>query len=41
MAFKLANELIDASKESGNAIKKREQTHRMAEAKKACSHYRW
>ena len=30
MSFKLANELIDASKESGNAIKKREQTHKMA-----------
>ena len=41
MAFKLANELIDASKESGNAIKKREQTHRMAEANKAFAHFRY
>jgi small subunit ribosomal protein S7 len=41
MAFKLANEIIDASKESGNAIKKREQTHRMAEANKAFAHFRY
>ena len=41
MAFKLANELIDASKESGNAIKKREQTHKMAEAIKAFAHFRY
>ena len=41
MSFKLANELIDASKESGNAIKKREQTHRMAEANKAFAHFRY
>jgi small subunit ribosomal protein S7 len=41
MAFKLANELIDASKEGGNAIKKREQTHRMAEANKAFAHFRY
>jgi len=41
MAFKLANELIDASKEGGNAIKKREQTHKMAEANKAFAHFRY
>ena len=41
MASKLANELIDASKESGNAIKKREQTHRMAEANKSFAHFRY
>ena len=41
MADALANELIDASKESGNAIKKREQTHRMAEANKAFAHFRY
>jgi small subunit ribosomal protein S7 len=38
---KLANELIDASKQSGNSVKKREQTHRMAEANKAFSHYKY
>jgi small subunit ribosomal protein S7 len=41
MAFKLANELIDASNEGGNAIKKREQTHKMAEANKAFAHFRY
>ena len=41
MAFKLANELIDASNENGNAIRKREETHRMAEANKAFAHYRY
>ena len=41
MAMKLANELIDASKENGNAIKKREQTHKMAEANKAFAHFRY
>jgi small subunit ribosomal protein S7 len=41
MVRKLANELIDASKQSGNAVKKREQTHRMAEANKAFSHYKY
>ena len=41
MAIKLANEIIDASKESGNAIKKREQTHKMAEANKAFAHFRY
>nr|YP_009398537.1 ribosomal protein S7 [Lophocladia kuetzingii]ARW67723.1 ribosomal protein S7 [Lophocladia kuetzingii] len=41
MAIKLANEIIDASNESGNAIRKREETHRMAEANKAFAHYRY
>ncbi|MBW4626137.1 MAG: 30S ribosomal protein S7 [Brasilonema octagenarum HA4186-MV1] len=41
MASKLANELMDAANESGNAIRKREETHRMAEANKAFAHYRY
>jgi small subunit ribosomal protein S7 len=41
MATKLAGELIDASNSKGAAIKKREDTHRMAEANKAFAHYRW
>ena len=41
MAAKLAGELIDASSERGAAIKKKEDTHRMAEANKAFAHYRW
>ncbi len=41
MAAKLAGELIDASKGRGGAFKKREDTHRMAEANKAFAHYRW
>jgi len=41
MATKLAEELIDASKGQGTTIKKREDTHRMAEANKAFVHYRW
>jgi small subunit ribosomal protein S7 len=41
MAEKLASELIAASKNEGAAIKKREDTHRMAEANKAFAHYRW
>nr|YP_009257598.1 ribosomal protein S7 [Coeloseira compressa]ANH09681.1 ribosomal protein S7 [Coeloseira compressa] len=41
MASKLANEILDASNETGNAIKKREETHRMAEANKAFAHYRY
>jgi small subunit ribosomal protein S7 len=38
---KLADEIIDAANERGEAVKKREDTHRMAEANKAFSHYRW
>ena len=41
MRDKLANELIEASHNRGNAVKKKEDTHRMAEANKAFSHYRW
>jgi len=41
MAEKLAAELSDASKGQGAAIKKREDTHRMAEANRAFAHYRW
>ncbi len=41
MADKLANEIIDASNGTGATVKKREDTHRMAEANKAYAHYRW
>ncbi len=41
MAARLANELIDAANNRGAAVKKREDTHRMAEANRAFSHYRW
>ena len=41
MAEKLANELMAAYKKEGTAIKKREDTHRMAEANKAFAHFRW
>jgi len=41
MAARLANELIDAAENRGASVKKREDTHRMAEANKAFSHYRW
>ena len=41
MAVNLANEIIDASNGTGAAVKKREDTHRMAEANKAFAHYRW
>lgn len=41
MASRLANELMDASNETGSAIRKREETHRMAEANKAFAHYRY
>jgi small subunit ribosomal protein S7 len=41
MREKLASELIEASHNRGGAVKKREDTHRMAEANKAFSHYRW
>ncbi len=40
-ASKLANEIMDASNETGSAIRKREETHRMAEANKAFAHYRY
>ncbi|MEJ5299948.1 MAG: 30S ribosomal protein S7 [Thermodesulforhabdaceae bacterium] len=41
MISKLAGELLDASQNRGGAVKKREDTHRMAEANKAFAHYRW
>ena len=41
MSDKLFNELMDASQNKGSAIKKREDTHKMAEANKAFAHYRW
>jgi small subunit ribosomal protein S7 len=41
MAEKLANELMDAANNTGATIKKREDTHRMAEANRAFAHYRW
>src|SRR5262247_885995 len=41
MQEKLAGELLDASGNKGNAVKKREDTHKMAEANKAFAHYRW
>jgi small subunit ribosomal protein S7 len=40
-AQKLADELMDAAKNTGTAIRKREDTHRMAEANRAFAHYRW
>ena len=41
MKDKLANEIMDAFQNRGGAIKKKEDTHRMAEANKAFAHYRW
>jgi len=41
MAQRLAGEIIDASNNTGNAVKRREDTHKMAEANKAFAHYRW
>ncbi|HUL57922.1 MAG TPA: 30S ribosomal protein S7 [Anaeromyxobacteraceae bacterium] len=41
MEEKLAGEIIDAANNRGNAVKKREDTHKMAEANKAFAHYRW
>jgi len=41
MRERLAQELLDAANSRGNAVKKREDTHRMAEANKAFAHYRW
>jgi small subunit ribosomal protein S7 len=40
-AFRLAHELLDAAENRGAAVRKREDTHRMAEANKAFAHYRW
>jgi small subunit ribosomal protein S7 len=41
MSNKLANELMDAANETGSSIRKREETHRMADANKAFAHYRY
>ena len=41
MAERLANELLDAINNTGGAVKKKDETHRMAEANKAFAHYRW
>jgi small subunit ribosomal protein S7 len=41
MTERLSGELLDAANQRGTAVKKREDTHRMAEANKAFSHYRW
>ncbi|MFZ0468079.1 MAG: 30S ribosomal protein S7 [Thiogranum sp.] len=41
MALRLAGELMDAADSRGSAVKKKEDTHRMAEANKAFAHYRW
>ena len=41
MAFRLAHELMDAAAGQGATIKKREETHKMAESNKAFAHYRW
>ena len=41
MAEKLAGEILDAASGRGNAIKKKEDTHKMADANKAFAHYRW
>jgi small subunit ribosomal protein S7 len=41
MQEKLASELLDAASNKGNAVKKREDTHKMADANKAFAHYRW
>lgn len=40
MSMKLANEILDAAKGTGNAIKKKEETHKMAEANKAFAQFR-
>ncbi len=41
MIAKLANEIMDAANMRGGAVKKKEDTHKMAEANKAFAHYRW
>lgn len=41
MGMRLAGEILDASEKKGSAVKKRDDTHRMAEANKAFAHYRW
>ena len=41
MALKLSNEIIDAAKETGNSVRRKEQTHKMADANKAFAHFRY
>ena len=41
MAMKLSNEILDAAKETGNSIRRKEQTHKMADANKAFAHFRY
>jgi small subunit ribosomal protein S7 len=41
MAYRIAHELMDAAENRGGAVRKREDTHRMAEANRAFAHYRW
>jgi len=41
MAIKLSNEILDASKETGNSIRRKEQTHKMADPNKAFAHFRY
>ena len=41
MAIKLSNEILDASKETGNSIRRKEQTHKIADANKAFAHFRY
>ena len=41
MVERLANELVDANENKGTSVKKREDTHKMAEANRAFAHYRW
>jgi small subunit ribosomal protein S7 len=41
MSQRLAGEIMDAANNTGNAVKKKEDTHKMAEANKAFAHYRW
>jgi small subunit ribosomal protein S7 len=41
MAQRLAHELLEAAENRGSAVRKREDTHRMADANKAFAHYRW
>jgi small subunit ribosomal protein S7 len=41
MEERVANEILDAANNTGAAVKKREDTHKMAEANKAFAHYRW
>ena len=41
MKERIANEIVDAFNNKGNSVKKREETHKMAEANRAFSHFRW